>query len=91
MDKEIDGIIGVKFTNKYSGFFLMIFSCYLSPENSPWGRNDTQFYSHLISQLYIYSDVDAIFICGDLNSRIGKENDVICELDGVKDRQPLVL
>ena len=64
-----------------------VYSCYLSPENSPWGRNATQFYAHLMYQLYINSDVNVTFICGDFNSRIGTENDININIENLPERQ----
>ena len=63
----------------------MVISCYLVPENSPWS-NTTDFYSHLISQIYTNSDIDGIYIAGDFNSRIGESQDVIQHVDELPPR-----
>ena len=63
----------------------MVISCYLAPENSPWS-NTTDFYSHLIFQIYTYSDIDGIYIAGDFNSLIGKSQDVIEHVDELPPR-----
>ena len=88
VDKEIDGILGIEFENKYSEFSFVIYCCYLPPENSVWGREPSTFFNHLISQLYMTQEHDLVFICGDLNGRVGKLNDV-CEIDQVKSRKIL--
>ena len=56
-------------------FTFVVFTLYLPPENSPWGRDATSFYSHLLTQIYLHYDADAIILCGDFNSRIGNIND----------------
>lgn len=71
IDHAYEGIIGVQFANKFSDFKLIVYSMYLPPENSPWGRDATSFFSHLLTQVYLHCETDAIFLCGDLNSRIG--------------------
>ena len=63
----------------------MVISCYLAPQNSPWS-NTTDFYSHLISQIYTYSNIDGIYISGDLNSRIGESQYVIEHVDELPPR-----
>ena len=61
----------------------MIYTVYLPPENSPWGRNAMDFLSHLLGQIYRLSDNDAIFICADLNSRLGGLPGVINDIDRI--------
>ncbi len=83
IDKEIDGILGVELENKVSGFTIVLFCCYLPPENSVWGKDPTSFFSHLITQLYMQQQADLIFLCGDLNGPISNMNDVNAEVDDV--------
>lgn len=52
VDQSYDGILGVTFKNKQSGFELVVFTCYLPPENSPWGRDASRFYTRLLTQIY---------------------------------------
>ena len=89
VDKSFDGILGILLTSKQTGYKIVIFSVYLPPENSPWGRNATDFFSHLLGQIYLLSDNDAIFVCGDLNSRLGGLSDVINDIDGIPPRSCL--
>ena len=86
IDKDIDGMIGIIFEDKVSGYTIVIFSCYLPPESSPWGRNAPDFCSHLLSQLYTYSDVDMVFVCGDFNAKIGNKNYIINCMDDIPER-----
>ena len=62
VDKSFDGILGILLTSKQTGYKIVIFSVYLPTENSPWGRNAMDFFSHLLGQIYLLSDIDAIFI-----------------------------
>ena len=89
VDKSFDGILGILLTSKQTDYKIVIFSVYLPPENSPWGRNATDFFSHLLGQIYLLSDNDAIFVCGDLNSPLGGLSDVINDIDGIPPRSCL--
>jgi exonuclease III len=87
VDNEIDGILGIEFVHKLNEFSFVIFACYLSPDNSVWGRDPTTYFAHLMSQLYFHSDADAIFICGDLNGRIGNSLDYVTDIDDISVRE----
>ena len=75
IDRSFDGIIAVELCNKVTHFSIIVIGCYLPPEQSVWGRDAVSFYTHLLNFVYEYSDVDALYICGDLNSRIGNKSD----------------
>ena len=61
--------------SKQTDFSFVVISGYLPPENSVWGRDSQEFFSHALSLVYIYNECDAVFLCGDLNSRIGSLDD----------------
>ena len=86
IDKEYDGILGLKFTNIHTDFTFIILSCYLSPENSVWGRNPTNFFAHLTTLMYMYSDVDLLLLAGDLNGRVGNLKDFVQDVDDIQER-----
>ena len=86
IDQSYDGILGVLLKSKQTEYEIVIYAVHLPPENSPWGRNATDFYAHLLGQIYLLSDKDAIFVCGDLNSRIGELSDIISDIDGIPRR-----
>ena len=75
IDKSYDGILAIKFMSKQTDFGFVVISGYLPPENSVWGRDSQEFFSHALSLVYIYNECDAVFLCGDLNSRIGSLDD----------------
>ena len=89
VDQSFDGILILKCKHKFSEFVFIICEAYLAPENSPWGRDASSFYNVLVSQIYKYSNVEYFIICGDLNSRFGKENDYIPDIDYLPDRKIL--
>ena len=83
MDKSLDGIhvLCLHFESKVSDFCFIVISCYLPPSNSVWGRDGTSFSCHLLSLVYLYADVDAMYIMGDLNSRFGDNQEHIEGID----------
>lgn len=89
MDKSVDGILGLKVTHRVSERELVVFSCYLPPEGSTHGRNAQAFFSHLLTQIYINSNSDYIFIGGDFNARIGTLSDVSTDNFTITTRQVL--
>lgn len=89
IDKTIDGLIIVKVTRKCSDYCFIVAGCYLPPEQSVWGRDAVNFYAHILHIVYQYSDVDAFYICGDLNSRIGNKNDFIHGIDEIDERDTI--
>ena len=86
IDRSIDGILGVLFTHKVTEYKFIVFSCYLPPEDSPWGRDSTSFYGHLLSLIYFHNYVDCYFVCGDINGRTGSLNDYINGVDELPPR-----
>lgn len=87
IDKSVEGILGLQFTCKYSDYTFVVFTSYLPPENSVWGRDASGFFAHILAQVYLCSTCDDLYICGDLNSRIGNLQDCDAELDDIPTRQ----
>ncbi len=86
IDKCYDGIQAISFTHKISRYKFAIINCYLPPSNSIYGRNATSFMAHLLSIIYKIAKYDAVYILGDLNSRIGDKIDFVCSIDHIQDR-----
>ena len=86
VDCSHEGILGVILKHKRTDFQLLLFSCYLPPEDSAWGRSDTDFYGHLLSQIYYHNYVDCVAVCGDLNGRVGNMPDYLEGTDDVSPR-----
>lgn len=74
-DKSYEGILGVKYRNKDTDFTFVLYSVYLPPENSPWGHDANLLFAHLLTKIHHHNEADAIVICGNFNTRIGKAND----------------
>ena len=89
IDKSFNGILGLKFLNRKTDSDFIIFVCYLPPEISARGRDAQTFFSHLLTQIYIYDESDAILLAGDFNSRIGSLPDSVSDIDCVPKRKPL--
>ena len=81
IDQSFDGILGMLFQHKFTGFQFIVFSCYLPPEESPWGRDSTAYFGHLLSQVYFHNYVDCVFICTDTNGRTGGLGDYVSAVD----------
>ena len=75
VDAEYDGILCVKYISKTTDFTFIIFSCFLPPENSVWGRDAQSNFAHILTNLYINNDDDAFIVYGDFNARIGSFKD----------------
>ena len=85
-DSTFEGIISISLTNKLTNFSISIIACYLPPEQSVWGKDSDHFFVHLCTVYYLNIESDIILITGDFNARIGNNNDIITDIDGVRDR-----
>ena len=84
---DYDGILGVLLKNRSNGTSYVVISCYLPPEDSPWGRNADNFFNHLLSLVYTYTcNVENVLICGDFNARVGNLNDFVQSVDNLPQR-----
>ncbi len=69
-------LLGLTFTYKVSDYTFLLISCYLPPDKSFWGQDATGFFSHILSIMYRFCDVHAIYIMGYMNSCIGNKMDI---------------
>ncbi len=86
LDKSHEGILALSFANKISGYSFVIINSYLPPESTPWRRDAAGFMSYLLSQIYTISEFDAVFVIGDVNSRIGSKQDFMQNIDNISPR-----
>ena len=86
IDKEQDGLLGLYLVHHISDFKLLLYTGYLPPENSKWGREPDMFFGHLLSKIYFHTDVDMTIFCGDLNARLGPANECIDDIDDIPKR-----
>ncbi|VDI60035.1 Hypothetical predicted protein [Mytilus galloprovincialis] len=68
---------------------FLVFACYLPPENSSRGRDAPSFFAHLLAQIYLNDDCDAILLTGDFNLRIGSLPDTLNDIDCVPMRNTI--
>ena len=85
IDKSFQDILAIELKHIFTDHIIVVYSCYLPPDGSPWS-NCTEFFGHLMSQLYINNDADAIFICGDLNARCGNGIDTLLDDSDIPER-----
>ncbi len=85
-DKSYEGILCLNVKHRFTGFSANLIGCYLPPEFSHWGRDSDNFFSHLITLLYMSTNEDLITICGDFNARISDKCDYIPEVDSIQSR-----
>ncbi len=72
----------IELVHKHVGTKILLVSCYLPPEYSPYGRDASTFYDYLSSILYTYlANYDHVFCCGDINARIGHLLDCSADID----------
>ncbi len=64
----------------------MCFPAIYQPENSTRGRDAQSFFAHLLTQIYINSESEAMFIGADFNARIGCLSDIIHECYSIPER-----
>ena len=82
----MDGIIGIKCSHKIVDLTFAVYCCYLPPEDSPWGRDSDAFFGHLLAQMYLNSHLDHLFVCGDVNAKLGTLVDYIEGIDNIPPR-----
>ncbi len=87
LDASHTDILWLKLTSKDNNTLSYLACvCYLPPDGSSSNVDASEFYDVLLTQIYKYQDNGQYFICGDLNSRIGKMKDFIPGEDDVEER-----
>ena len=81
MNNSYEGILCLLFKDKITGYSFTVYCCYLPPENSPYGRDSTSFFTHLLCLIYLHNYTDSSFIFGDINARLGNKQDLIHDID----------
>ena len=88
MYKDYEGILGLRLAHREHGRITHLYSAYLPPENSKYGRESNSFFYELLMELYKYDDVDEFVLVGDLNARIGEDTET-CYMDKIPPRVPI--
>ena len=90
IDKNVDGICIFKIKHILTSYLILLITVYLPPERSPWGRNAEEYLEHMSNVIRMYSDeCDVVYMCGDLNARVGSKQDSIAEIDNIPQRKIL--
>ena len=61
--------------------------CCLPPDGSSRHIDPNEFFSNLLSQIYLYQDSGPYILCGDFNARCGDQQDFIEGVDEVQHRE----
>ena len=86
LDKDVDGILWLKFSARHATYTFCTCVCYLPPQRSSRSVPVDDFYGDLISQVHRFQNLGSFFICGDLNGRLGDREDFIAGVDEVSER-----
>ncbi|VDI82923.1 Hypothetical predicted protein [Mytilus galloprovincialis] len=86
LDSEFDGILWIKMRSKTDFLSLCIAICYLPPAESGRALDHHVFFQTLLEQVYTYQNMGRTVICGDFNSRVGRNLDFIEGVDNIKPR-----
>ena len=82
IDKTFEGILWTKFKHKLDDDIQFnMCACYLPPESSSRGDSQQEFFTTLLSQIYMYNNGIPYWILGDFNKRIGDRQDVDFNID----------
>ncbi len=87
IDKQYEGILRIKLTNKFSGCAFIIGCCYLPPEGGYWGRDAQSYFDHVLCGIYGSVDTELQLYFGDVNARIADNKDFIESVDHVCERK----
>ncbi len=75
LDKSLEVFVLLCSQTKILGYTFIIINAYLRPENTSWGKDATGFMSFLQSLIYTTCEYDAVYLVGDVNSRIVLKKD----------------
>ena len=91
LDDTVEDILWIKLSSLVNVRSDDIVLCvaYLPPSDSVRNNDPEAFYCSLVEQVYAYQNEGRLFICGDLNSRVGDESDYIEGVDEVRPRDIL--
>ena len=75
---QADSVLGVKLCHKVSGYTQVVYTVYLPPSTSPFGKKSHEIFECLQGELFLNMGVDEVdgwYCLGDMNARIGSEKD----------------
>ena len=87
LDNKTEDILWVKFISKVTLCHINVCVCYLPPDGSSRHIDPSEFFSNLLSQIYLYQVCGPYLLCGDFNARCGDQQDFIEGVDEVQHRE----
>ena len=81
--KDYEDMLGILFSDKNSGYCFLVYSLYLPPETSTVFNNAPEFFYRILVEMYKRVEIDAIYLVGDLNAKLGALSDVT-DIDGIR-------
>ena len=86
LDDTVEDVLWLKLSSDTQTENIVICTCYLPPSDSTRLNDPNFFYASLLEQVYSYQNEGRMFICGDLNSRVGDASEYIEGVDDVTPR-----
>lgn len=83
---DYDGLLAINIVCKATEFSTVLACTYLAPSDSPYGADPEGYFNRLMLLIYECQDSENIFMCGDINARIGNRKDIIMSVDNVSER-----
>ena len=89
LDKTVEDIMWLKFSSKLGTENLLLCVCHLPPAESTRHVDAETFCCSLLEQVYAYQNMGQMFICSDVNSRVGTDTDYIKDMDDMRPRDTI--
>lgn len=91
LDDSIEDVLWIKLSNvaKVQSDNIVLCVAYLPPAGSVRNNDPEAFYCSLLEQVHAYQNEGRLFVCGDVNSRVGDDSDYIEGVDDVRPRDIL--
>lgn len=91
LDDSVEDVLWIKFSSleNVQSDNIVLCIAYLPPSDSVRNNDPEAFYCSLLEQVHAYQNEGRLFICGDLNSRVGDDSDYIEGVDQVRPRDIL--
>lgn len=87
---DVEGVLRAEITDKISDYTVVVYQIYLPPQGTKYGREGHRVFHLLLEEVFgqVCQEADAVYMCGDINARLGKEQEASL-IDDVPDRQIL--
>ena len=79
LDNKTEDILWVQFVHQATLCHINVCMCYLPPDGSSRHIDPNEYFSNLLSQIYLNQDSGPYILCGDFNTRCDDQQDFIEE------------